>query len=101
MSGYFCEALQKKKNEETQKKKLPKHVERMFFLKKNPPTRNGQKRGDFFRDEKTERRDFHAFTESCRQRKNTKSERKRRKSLVKRSTPKNEKTKGWKTYGKQ
>ena len=74
-----------KEKEEIQKTKSPKHVEREFsFWKKSTNKETGQK-SEIFLDKKTEKRDFHSSTESCRQRKKhkKKSERKRRKRLVK------------------
>ena len=92
----MCEALQRKRERRDSKNKVIKTCRKDFFLKKSPE--RNWKKGRFFGGKKTEMRDFHSFTESCRQRKNTKkSERKRSKRLVRKKThPKKEKTQGWK-----
>ena len=91
-----------KKKEEIQKTKLPKHVERFFFLKKIREKGNGQRKGDFFLD-KTEKRYFHSFTESCTQRKTQKrkvNEKGGKDSLEKKTHQIKEKTQGRKNIRK-
>ena len=73
-----------------------------FFLQ-NPSTRTRAKKGRFFGGNKTEKRDVHSFTESCRQRKNTKrkvNEKGGIDSLEKKHTKKKEKTQGRKNIRK-
>ena len=93
-----------KEKEEIQKNSVTKTCRKgHFFLKKKTSTNKetGQK-SEIFLDKKTEKRDFHAFTESCRQRKNTKRSvnEKRRKRLRKKALHKKEKTQGWKNIRK-
>ena len=105
MSGFFFEALQRKKERKDSKNKVTKTCRKEKIEKKHPPTRKLTKKSEIFWDKTDREERFPFFYRKLQTVKKTQKEKwtkKEKKIRLKSSTPKKkEKTQGWKKYGKQ